>query len=207
MKKILILAPHTDDGELGCGATINKLVEEGNDLYYAAFSTCEKSIPLGFPKNILEKEVKKATEILGIPKENLYIFNHEVRIFPELRQKILDDMIKLRKEINPDLVIMPSLKDIHQDHKTIAEEGMRAFKKCGLLGYEVPWNNMSIENNLFIEIEERHLNKKLEALKAYESQYHRSYVTEEFIRSLAVVRGVQGKSKYAETFEIVRWYM
>lgn len=207
MKKILILAPHTDDGELGCGATINKLIEEGNEVFYAAFSTCEKSVPCGFPKDILEQEVKKATAILGIPKENLYIFKHEVRIFPQQRQEILDDMINLRKKINPDLVFLPSPKDIHQDHKTIADEGIRAFKKCNLLGYEVAWNNMSIENNLFIEIEEKHLNKKIEALKAYESQYHRSYVTEEFIKSLAVVRGVQGKSKYAETFEILRWYL
>ena len=40
-KRILILAPHTDDGELGCGATISKLIETSNDVYYVAFSACE----------------------------------------------------------------------------------------------------------------------------------------------------------------------
>ncbi len=47
MKKILVLAPHTDDGEFGCGGTISKLVREGNDVFYVAFSSCEKSLPIG----------------------------------------------------------------------------------------------------------------------------------------------------------------
>ncbi|HHE40077.1 MAG TPA: PIG-L family deacetylase, partial [Candidatus Cloacimonetes bacterium] len=72
--RVLILAPHTDDGELGCGGAISKFVEEDMDVYYAAFSVAEKSIPDGFPKNILESEVKKAMEVLGIPKTNLRIY-------------------------------------------------------------------------------------------------------------------------------------
>jgi LmbE family N-acetylglucosaminyl deacetylase len=43
-KRVLILAPHTDDGEFGCGGTINKLIEEGSEIYYAAFSACEQSV-------------------------------------------------------------------------------------------------------------------------------------------------------------------
>ncbi len=36
-KKILIISPHTDDGELGCGGTIAKFIEEGNEVDYVAF--------------------------------------------------------------------------------------------------------------------------------------------------------------------------
>ena len=73
---VLILAPHTDDGELGCGGTISRLLEEGNEVFYLAFSICEESVPEGFPKNALETEVKKATAHLGIPSKNLILKNY-----------------------------------------------------------------------------------------------------------------------------------
>ena len=119
----------------------------------------------------------------------------------------MEELIKLRNELKPDLVFLPMLNDIHQDHCTISEEGIRAFKKSTVLAYEVPWNNLFLENNLFIELTEEQLQKKIDALKAYKSQYFRSYANEEFIRSLAIVRGVQGRSKYAETFNIIRMYL
>lgn len=207
IKKILVLAPHTDDGELGCGGVLSKFNRMGKEVHYCAFSICENSVPNGYPKNILEKEVKKATKHLGIEEKNLYIYKFEVREFKRDRQKILDKMLELKKKVIPDLVFIPSLKDIHQDHYTIAEEAIRAFKKTNIFAYEVIWNNFSIANSLFIEITEEDLRNKINALKEYESQYHRSYVTEDFIKSLAIVRGVQGNSKYAETFEIIRMYM
>ena len=51
-KNVLVLAPHTDDGELGCGGFIAKLIELGSKVTYAAFSTAEESVPEGFPKDI-----------------------------------------------------------------------------------------------------------------------------------------------------------
>ena len=76
-EKILVLAPHTDDGELGAGGTISRLIENGSDVYYAAFSTAEESVPNHLPKNILKTEVKEATKELGIKNENLIIFNYK----------------------------------------------------------------------------------------------------------------------------------
>ena len=85
--KILILSPHTDDGEFGCGGSIARFIEEGHDVYYVAFSTCEESVPNGFPKNILKNEVKLATAELGIKNENLIIKNFPVRKLSSYRQK------------------------------------------------------------------------------------------------------------------------
>jgi len=72
--KILVLAPHTDDGEFGCGGTIAKFIQEGHDVYYAAFSACQQSVLPQFPSDILITEVKEATSILGIKPENLILF-------------------------------------------------------------------------------------------------------------------------------------
>ena len=205
--RILVLAPHTDDGEFGCGGSIVKFIEEGRDVFYVAFSTAEDSVPEGYPKNILEIEVREATKILGINPNNLIIYKFQVRKLNYVRQEILEELVKIRREINPDLVFIPSPNDLHQDHYTVAMEGMRAFKQISILGYELPWNNITFHTQSFIRLEERHIIKKIEALKAYKSQQSRFYANEEFIRSLAITRGTQINVRYAEAFEVIRWVM
>ncbi|WP_456469185.1 PIG-L deacetylase family protein [Archaeoglobus sp.] len=205
VKRILILSPHTDDGELGCGGSIARLVEEGFEVFYVALSACEKSVPDGYPPDILKREVKKATELLGIDESNLLLYDFEVREFPRLRQKILDTLIEIREDVKPDWVFTPSSFDTHQDHRVTREETLRAFKKFTILGYEQPWNNITFNTTCFIRLEERHVNKKIESLKCYESQKDKAYLGEEFIRSLARTRGVQINSEYAEAFEVIRW--
>lgn len=203
-QKVLVLAPHTDDGELGAGGTIAKLIEAGADVYYAAFSTAEQSVPDGFPKDILKTEVKKATLKLGIKPENLIIYNYEVRKLNYVRQEILESLIALRKQINPELIFLPSLNDIHQDHTTVAQEGLRAFKQKTILGYELIWNNLTFSTSCFVKLDARHVQRKCEALKEYSSQQHRDYISEQFITSLAKTRGVQIGCEYAEAFELIR---
>lgn len=204
-QRILVLAPHTDDGEFGCGGAICKWLDEGSEVYYAAFSSAEKSVPEGLPKDILKKEVKEATKTLGILSDNVILYNYEVRYFPRFRQEILEDMIQLGKELKPDIVLLPSTLDTHQDHQVISQEGFRAFKKITMLGYEVPWNNLTFNTNAFVFLKERHLKKKLASLECYLSQLGRNYATAEFVKSLAITRGTQIGAKYAETFEVIRW--
>jgi len=207
LRKILILAPHTDDGEFGCGGSISKFVKEGKEVYYVAFSTAEESVPDPWPKDILKTEVKEATKRLGIPEENTFTYNFKVRELSYHRQEILELMVKQKRDICPDLVFLPCLNDVHQDHSTIAIEGTRAFKNTSILGYEIPWNNLIFQTQAFIILSEEHIRSKLHALDAYNSQKGRNYSNEEFIRSMARMRGVQIGSQYAEAFEVVRWVM
>jgi len=204
-RNVFVLAPHTDDGELGAGGTISKLVEEGANVYYFAFSTAQESVPEGFPGDILKSEVIEATASLGIPRENVIIYGYEVRKLNYARQEILEELIKHRCEMFPDLVLMPSLNDIHQDHATVAQEGLRAFKNSTILGYELIWNNLTFNTTSFVKLDKRHIEKKAKALTAYKSQSNRDYMSEEFIFSLAKTRGVQIGAKYAESFEVIRW--
>lgn len=203
-KKILVLAPHTDDGELGCGGTIARFLEEGAAVYYAAFSTAQESVPAGFDKDILKTEVRNATQVLGIAESHLMVYNYQVRKLNYVRQEILEALIRLRADIAPDLVLMPSLSDIHQDHKTVAEEGLRAFKQTNIWCYELIWNNLRFNTQCFVKLERSQIQKKCNALKEYKSQQHRDYMSEEFIFSLARTRGVQIGSTFAEAFEVIR---
>jgi len=207
LKNIIILAPHTDDGEFGCGASIAKMIELNSNVYYIAFTLAEESVLPPFPKNILEKEVKAACKALEIKNSHLILNRYRVRRFASQRQEILEDMVRYNRELKPDLVFMPCLQDLHQDHSTIAMEGLRAFKKTSILGYEIPWNNMNFSTQCFISLEQKHLNKKLKALNCYDSQKNRFYASEDFITSLAKTRGTQIGVKYAEVFEVIRWVM
>lgn len=203
-KKILILAPHTDDGEFGCGGTIAKFVERGDTVKYVAFSIAEESVPADLPKNICHAEVQNATSILGIEPSDLIIHRFPVRRFPEFRQDILEILVELNANLSPDIVFTPSTNDTHQDHQVVASEGFRAFKKTSILGYEIPWNNLTFNTSSFSLLEEHHLDLKIKSLKCYISQLGRSYVTENFIRNLASVRGAQIGEDYSETFEVIR---
>ena len=203
-KNVYVLAPHTDDGELGAGGTIAKLVELKANIFYFAFSTAAESIPDGLPKDILKTEVINATKKLGIPSKNVFIYNYKVRKLNYSRQEILENLMVHRKKLKPDLVLMPSLNDIHQDHTTIAHEGLRAFKNTTILGYELIWNNLTFNTTSFISLDKKHIQQKCEALKEYKSQAKRNYIDEDFIFSLAKTRGVQIGVKYAECFEVVR---
>src|SRR5207237_10702234 len=82
-KRALVLAPHTDDGEFGCGGTMARLVEAGCEVRYVAFSIATRSLPEGFPPDTLAREVREATTELGIPEDRLAVHDSAVRTFPD----------------------------------------------------------------------------------------------------------------------------
>jgi LmbE family N-acetylglucosaminyl deacetylase len=167
-QKALVLAPHTDDGEFGCGGTMARLVDA------------------------------------GCPESALTVHDFDVRTFPERRQDILELLVALWEEWQPDVVFQPSLHDVHQDHRTIAEEGLRAFKRTTILGYEIPWNNFDFAYQWYVALELRHIDRKVAALEHYASQQHRRYANEEYVRNLARMHGVNVSREYAEVFQVYR---
>jgi len=205
-KKILLLAPHPDDPEYGCGGSIARWSKE-NELYYVAFSPCNISLPEGFAENTLYDELMASARVLGIPEGNITTFDFPVRQFPEHRQDILEEMVRLRKSIKPDIVLMPNSNDIHQDHKVIYEEGLRAFKHSSMLGYELPWNSLQFTSNFHVKLSKDDMTTKWKAISAYRSQEVRSYKSEEFFKGLARVRGLQVGTEFAEAFELIRWVL
>ena len=201
---VAVLSPHTDDGELGCGATISKLIKLGCQVHYVAFCTCNQTLPEGYPKGTLENELGHALDVLGVLPANRHIYDFTVRRLSYRRQEILDSLVALNKAIKPDIVFAPQVLDLHQDHSTVAQEAFRAFKAITLLSYELPWNNVEFNANFLVEIQDIHLQNKINALRCYRSQEHRTYMQPDFIRSLACVRGVTIGVEYAEAFTLMR---
>jgi LmbE family N-acetylglucosaminyl deacetylase len=203
-QRALVLAPHTDDGEFGCGGTMARLVEQGAEVRYVAFSIATKSLPEGFPPDTLAREVRAATAVLGVPEASLTVHDFEVRTFPEHRQDILELLIALWEEWKPDVVFQPSLHDVHQDHQVVAAEGLRAFKRTTVLGYEIPWNNFDFTYQAYLALEQAHVEKKVAALAEYASQQHRRYADPDYVWNLARAHGINVNREYAECFQVYR---
>lgn len=204
---VLVLSPHTDDSELSAGGTISRLQREEHDIYYVVFSTCDDSLP-DDRRGQLEREFEAVMAFVD-PAE-YFVLDYVVRRFNERRQDILEDLVRIRDDVDPDLVIGPSLHDSHQDHAVVANEMVRAYKSGpSIIAYEQPWNNITFSTELFAPITEADLDGKLEQLSMYESQLEkgRPYFAEEFVRGLARVRGLQANAPYAEAFEVNRWVL
>jgi LmbE family N-acetylglucosaminyl deacetylase len=201
--RVLVLAAHTDD-EFGCGGTVTRIADSGAHIRYLAFSDCVESVPAGFPPDVLRRECAQCMTALGCEADDIEVLSFPVRHLPARRQEILEYLVKIRREYQPDLVLLPSSHDTHQDHRTVYEEGFRAFKTSTILGYELPQNIISFSNSAFIKLTRAHLERKITALAHYASQEQRAYATRAFIESLATVRGVQCGAQYAEAFELIR---
>ena len=119
-------------------------------------------------------------------------------------KEILEELVRLRRRIEPQLVLLPALSDIHQDHSVIAREGLRAFKHATILGYELPMNTITFQHACFVRLEPHHLERKIAHVQCYRSQQDRPYMREEFIHALATVRGLQMNVPAAEAFEVIR---
>src|SRR5262249_11190102 len=158
-----------------------RLVEEGADVRYVAFSIATRSLPEGFAPDTLAREVREATAALGIPGENLTVHDFDVRTFPDHRQEILELLIQLWTDWEPDVVFQPSLHDPPQDHQAVAAEALRAFKRTSTLAYEIRGNNLDFPSQAYFALEERHTQRKEEALAKYASQHHRRYANPEYI--------------------------
>jgi LmbE family N-acetylglucosaminyl deacetylase len=204
-QRLLVLAPHTDDAEIGAGGLVGTLVAGGIQRRYVAFSTCEASVPAGFPPDVLAGECRQAARQLGFRDEEVSLRSFTVRRFPERRQDILEEMVALRREFDPDLVLCPSRFDVHQDHQVIHDEARRAFKDRTLLGYELPWNCIDFSTALLVTLSEDALRNKQAAFACYRSQAFRPYGDGSAIEQLARLRGGQAGARYAEAYEVIRW--
>ena len=217
-KNILILSPHADDEILGCGGFISKYSKKNYHISVLILTNANKGAPeIYSPDDInrIRNEAKIANDFVGTKKlffENLPALN--LNNYPIY--KITNIINKFILDINPEIVLIPSANDIHDDHKIIfkaAKVSMRPNKKNNLkkiLSYEVlsetEWNEngKSFNPNYFVSLDKSDIDRKVKAFLKYRSQvkefpHPRS---KEAIVNLSKVRGSQAFMKYAEAFKV-----
>ncbi|MFA5216858.1 PIG-L deacetylase family protein [Sulfuricurvum sp.] len=203
MRKVLFISAHTDDIELSCPIMAKKLVDSKKfDTMHVTFSPCIVSLPNGYEPTATIKEWETAQRLVAIKTHKLY--DYQVRRFNEQRQEILEDMVKLKKSYNPDIVVVHHPEDLHQDHAQLGIEAMRAFPKATIFFYE--HHKWTIpEPNFYVSFDEDGLAFKIKIAKIYKSQLEKfDYI--QAIKTLSSFRGMNARNltmKYAEAFKMI----
>jgi LmbE family N-acetylglucosaminyl deacetylase len=198
-KRVLFLGAHPDDIELGCGALLHHIVNH-TDVLCVTLSDNQNNPDL---QNV-KAEHFESMSVLGVPREKIILGPFTTRVFPESRQNILEYFLKLRREFTPDLIFVHSKQDVHQDHLTMTEEALRAFRGITVLGFDVVRSSYGFFPHFLVEVTERDVNKKIEALSKYETYRDRYYFNSELTRSIMVRHGALAERPFAEGFDILR---
>jgi LmbE family N-acetylglucosaminyl deacetylase len=198
-KRILFLGAHPDDIELGCGAFLHHIVGQ-TEVLCVTLSDNQKNPDL---QNV-RGEHFDAMAVLGVPREKIILGPFTTRVFPDSRQDILEYFLKLRSDFQPDLILTHSKQDVHQDHNTMTDEALRAFRGITVLGFDVVRSSYGFFPHFLVEVTEEDVNKKIEALSKYETYRDRYYFNRELTRSIMVRHGALAERPFAEGFDILR---
>lgn len=199
-RSILVVAPHLDDVELGMGGTLNRICRSNpKSIHYLGLS-----LPPNVDKDNYMDEFWESNKNYNIPKENYIFKTFDPRDLFSNRLDILQLMYDLNKKISPDLVFIPNSQDVHQSHQAVHQEGVRVFKNSTILGYELPWNSIKMNMDVFITLDKEDVEAKQEAINSFKSQFNRTFFENNILSSLAEVRGKQVNKLYAECFELIR---
>lgn len=198
-QRVLFLGAHPDDIEIGCGALLHHIVNQ-TEILCVTLSDNQKNPDL---KNV-KSEHYQALAVLGVPEEKIVFGPFTTRVFPDARQEILEYFLRLRRDFNPDLIFVHSRQDIHQDHLTMTDEALRAFRGITVLGFDVVRSSYGFFPHFLVEVTEEDVNKKIEALACYETYRDRYYFNSELTRSIMVRHGALAERPFAEGFDILR---
>jgi len=196
---VCFIGAHPDDIELGCGALIAEIADQTN-VICVTLSDNQENPEL---KNVVD-EHHKSMAILGVKPENTILHDFTTRRFPAVRQDILEVMINLKKQYHPEVVFVHTAQDIHQDHKTVTEEALRAFRGTTLLGFDVLRSSYGFFPDFLVEVSEEAVKTKIKALKAYKTYADKYYFDEHIIHATAIRHGALSERPFAEGFDILR---
>lgn len=193
--RYLFIGAHTDDIELAAAGWITQLLRNGHQVRCVTFSYVNR-MELLF-------EHTKSMEALGV--KNWKCHHYDNRIMNYHRQSILDDLLSSLDDFMPDVIVTHDPNDYHQDHSTVGQESIRAFKSSSsIITYRMPWNG-SNEPNYFVPISYEDVQKKIQVLQNYQSQSSRHYMAD--YRITSIMRNCRWPHfDYVEEFQIVQLF-
>jgi LmbE family N-acetylglucosaminyl deacetylase len=195
---VLCLGAHADDVEIGCGGTILTLLEAEPPLTvtWVVFSA----------DGVRATEARQSAErfLAAAAKREIAIHSFRDGFFPHTGTQLKEEFEELKTRVSPDLVFTHYRHDLHQDHRLIAELTWNTFRDHLILEYEVPKYDGDLGTpNVFVPLEDSICHRKIDTiLTSFESQRGKTWFSEELLRSLLRIRGMEcnALSTYAEAF-------
>jgi LmbE family N-acetylglucosaminyl deacetylase len=195
--RVLALGCHSDDIEIGAGATLLRLREEAGPLAvrWVVFSAHGERA---------DEARASAHDLLG-DGVDLEVELHGFRdgYFP-YEGAAVKDVFEALKPVAPDLVLTHHRHDLHQDHRQVSELTWNTFRDHLVLEYEIPKYDGDLGvPNVFVPVGEAHCRRKVDVLlRHFGSQRDKHWFSEDLFLGLMRVRGMECRSPtgYAEAF-------
>lgn len=228
-QRILVFSPHPDDEVIGCAGLISRVKDAGGEVYvnFVTLGDTQDRTDRGLSTaDERISEIQAVARLLGFDKWDVTLpgDRYHLRLDAMAQHDLIavlerDSTLSLQA-VEPTVVLLPSPLSYNQDHRAVAEAAITALRPVGPAGHapvevvaifeEVAdqWTAQAdVAPNLFVELEQRHLDAKLDAMRAYASQVrpHPHTRSVEALRTMAVVRGAHSGLAYAEAFRCMRW--
>ncbi|HKS51881.1 MAG TPA: PIG-L deacetylase family protein [Pseudonocardiaceae bacterium] len=197
-RRILAIGAHPDDLEIACGGTLAKFVDSGHEVHGLVMSGggrggdgCARP-----GEALAAAQFMRLTSlsVLGLPDTEL----------PAHQRTMIEAIETTLSRLNADIVLTHSINDVHQDHQAVYLATMRAARNHpAILSYESPSANEQFMPRWFVDIDQ-YFDVKATAVSAHRDQAGKSYLSKKHMKAVAVVRGAQARTRYAEGFEVVR---
>ena len=201
--KILAFGAHPDDIEYGCGGTLLQFAENGHEVFLMIFTQGE----CGGDPNVRCEEQQTAAKVLRA-RELCWGGFSDTEI--PGGKELINRMEEVIGRIQPDLIFVNFWNDTHQDHRTLSQAALSATRYVrNVLFYESPTTE-NFNPNVYVNIGDV-LERKLSLLKMHGSQMLKTNIEGHTILEIAhanaTFRGIQGRVRYAEGFEALRYFI
>ncbi|MDG1974399.1 MAG: PIG-L family deacetylase [Flavobacteriaceae bacterium] len=219
MKKVLVVAIHPDDETLGCGGTLLKHKESGDEIHWLIAT--EMTVEHGFKESVVRKRKEEIQKV-----NRLYNFDSINRLgFPTTKidnndiSFLVNKISKIFNQIKPDTVYLPFKSDVHSDHRCFFNAAFSCTKSfrypfikrvymmetLSETEFAPSTKEDSFIPNIFIDISD-YIDKKIDIMKVFESEIgdHPFPRSVRNIKALATFRGASSNCNYAESFMLLK---
>src|SRR5438067_2777511 len=195
---VLCIGAHSDDIEIGAGATLLWLIARGVrlEVHWCVLS--------GSDERAREAKASATDFLSSAATAQIEVLGFRDGFFPQDAAEIKSWFETLKKRIDPDLIFTHRREDAHQDHRQVCRLTWNSFRDHCILEYEIPkWDGDLGQPNLFMPVSAEALRRKIDFLDAhFASQRSKQWFDSELFLGLARLRGMECRApeRYAEAF-------
>jgi LmbE family N-acetylglucosaminyl deacetylase len=195
---VLCLGAHSDDIEIGVGATLLSMIDRGIRLkvHWCVLSGSGER----------EKEAMASAEdyLSRAASKQIEVMPFRDGFFPEQGEAIKSWFEMLKARADPDVILTHYRDDAHQDHRQVSRLTWNTFRDHCILEYEIPkWDGDLGQTNLYMPVSPEAVRRKVDLLNLhFGSQRSKQWFDSDLFLGLARLRGMECRApeRYAEAF-------